>query len=130
MFRNAQYQVNRYSKFHSYSLILTVIIPITNYTKKFLFQSEQVRNCKLEGLNDLNQGLPYVQEQIINYMNGLIDLGVGGFRVDACKHMWPDHLEVIFQGLNDLNPEYFPAGTRPFIFQEVIDRGKNMSANH
>ena len=87
-----------------------------------LFQ--QVRNCKLSGLNDLNQGSDYVREQISAYMNSLIDIGVAGFRVDACKHMWPGDLDAIFSGLNNLNSE-FPAGSRPMIFQEVIDNGKS-----
>lgn len=38
-----------------------------------------------------------------------------GFRVDACKHMWPSHMEAVFQGLT---------GTTPFIFNEVIDLGQ------
>ena len=55
-------------------------------------------------------------------MNYLIDIGVAGFRVDAAKHMWPGDCGVIY-GLNNLNTEFFPAGSRPFIFQEVIDQG-------
>jgi len=43
--------------------------------------------------------------------------------VDACKHMWPGDLKAIFDGLNNLNTEFFPAGSRPFIVQEVIDGG-------
>jgi len=51
-------------------------------------------------------------------MNDLIGMGVAGFRVDACKHMWPGDLEVIFGSISDLT-----FGGRPFIFQEVIDQG-------
>ena len=51
-------------------------------------------------------------------MNDLIDIGVKGFRVDACKHMWPGDLEAIFGSLKDL-----PSGGRAMIFQEVIDQG-------
>ena len=83
----------------------------------------QVRNCKLEGLKDLNQGTEYVREKILEYLNRLIDIGAAGLRVDACKHMHPEDLDVIFSGLNDLNTDYFPTGSRPFIFQEVIDMG-------
>jgi alpha-amylase len=85
--------------------------------------ASQVRNCKLSGLNDLNQGTDYVREMIIGYMNKLIDMGVAGFRVDACKHMWPGDLEIVFGSLNDLNTDYFPAGSRAMIYQEVIDQG-------
>ena len=61
-------------------------------------------------------------------MNDLVSLGVAGFRVDACKHMWPGDLEVIFGGLNDLpTSKGFAGGSRPFIYQEVIDQGGKYS---
>lgn len=41
---------------------------------------ENVRNCELTGLHDLNQGLEYVREKIVNFMNEAIDAGVAGFR--------------------------------------------------
>ena len=81
----------------------------------------QVRNCRLVSLLDLNQGKSYVRQQISAFMNDLISLGVAGFRVDACKHMWPGDLEAIFGGLNNLNSDI--GGGRPYIFQEVIDQG-------
>ena len=62
----------------------------------------------------------YVLGKIIGFMNDLIDLGIKGFRVDACKHMWPGDLEAIFGSLKDL-----PSGGRAMIFQEVIDQGGN-----
>ncbi|XP_076811464.1 alpha-amylase A-like [Clavelina lepadiformis] len=84
----------------------------------------QVRNCKLERLPDLDQGNDYVRGKIANFMNDLTSLGVAGFRVDAAKHMWPGDLKVIFNALDDLPTEKgFPSGTRPFIVQEVIDQG-------
>lgn len=61
--------------------------------------------------------------EIIAFMNDLIDIGVAGFRVDACKHMWPGDLEVIFGNLRDLNSNYFGTGKRAYIFSEVIDQG-------
>lgn len=54
----------------------------------------KVRNCRLVGLIDLNQGKEYVRDKISEYMNHLIDLGVAGFRIDAAKHMWPADLKV------------------------------------
>ena len=36
-----------------------------------------------------------------------------GFRVDACKHMWPAHLEAIYEGMT------LPGGGQPFIYNEV-----------
>nr|ANG56301.1 amylase [Eriocheir sinensis] len=85
--------------------------------------ANQVRNCKLSGLNDLNQGTDYVRGKIKDYLNKLIGYGVAGFRVDASKHMWPGDMQIIFNSLNDLSTDYFAAGTRPFVFQEVIDLG-------
>lgn len=57
-------------------------------------------------------------------MNDLISLGVAGFRVDACKHMWPGDLNAIFSSLSDLSTSKgFEGGARPFVVQEVIDQG-------
>lgn len=82
-----------------------------------------VRNCELAGLPDLDQGIPYVQEKIITYLNNLINLGVAGFRVDAAKHMWPIDLEIIYGSLNNLSTVYFPANRRAYLYQEVVDLG-------
>jgi len=74
-------------------------------------------------LNKLQTFFWRFQGKIIDYMNDLIDLGVAGFRVDASKHMWPGDLEVIFDSLHDLSTSKgFSAGSRPFIYQEVIDQ--------
>ncbi|XP_019881963.2 alpha-amylase-like [Aethina tumida] len=80
--------------------------------------AENVRNCELEGLKDLDQSHAYVRQKIVEYMNHLIDLGVAGFRVDAAKHMWPADLEAIYGQLEDTQ-----FGGKPFIYQEVIDLG-------
>lgn len=56
--------------------------------------SEQVRNCQLVGLPDLNQSIPHVREKIVELLDKLVDYGVAGFRVDASKHMWPKDLDV------------------------------------
>lgn len=84
----------------------------------------QVRNCWLVGLPDLNGGSAWVRDRVVDFLNNLIDLGVAGFRVDAVKHMWPGDLENIFGRLKNLNTNYgFAANSRPFITQEVIDLG-------
>ncbi|XP_033636505.1 alpha-amylase-like [Asterias rubens] len=85
--------------------------------------TNQVRNCNLVGLPDLDTSTSYVRSAIAGFMNELIDIGVAGFRVDACKHMWPGDLGAILGSLNNLNTAYFPSGSRPFVFQEVIDQG-------
>lgn len=58
----------------------------------------QVRNCELVGLKDLDQSKSWVQDRIVEFMNKLISLGVAGFRVDAAKHMWPADLKVSAYG--------------------------------
>lgn len=42
--------------------------------------ANQVRNCRLSGLNDLNQGTDYVRGKIVDYFNKLVSYGVAGFR--------------------------------------------------
>ncbi|XP_059839656.1 pancreatic alpha-amylase-like [Hypanus sabinus] len=83
----------------------------------------QVRDCRLVSLLDLALQKDYVRDQIAAYLNHLLELGVAGFRVDACKHMWPGDLEAIFSRLKTLNTRWFSPGSKPFIYQEVIDLG-------
>ncbi|XP_068945346.1 alpha-amylase 1B-like [Petaurus breviceps papuanus] len=85
--------------------------------------ASQVRDCRLSGLLDLALGKDYVRSTIAAYMNKLIAMGVAGFRMDASKHMWPGDIKAILDKLNNLNTHWFPEGSRPFIFQEVIDLG-------
>merc|ERR1712168_3508 len=80
--------------------------------------ADEVRNCYLVGLNDLDGGKDYVRQKIADYFNDLINIGVKGFRVDASKHMWPGDLEGIQGKVQDL-----PEGGRPLFFHEVIDMG-------
>lgn len=92
---------------------------LNNYSDPF-----NVRNCELVGLKDLDQSKEWPRDRIIEYLNKLLSIGVAGFRVDACKHMWPSDLKVIFSRLSNLSVEHgFARGSKPFIFQEVIDLG-------
>uniref|UniRef100_A0A3B4DIW4 Alpha-amylase n=1 Tax=Pygocentrus nattereri TaxID=42514 RepID=A0A3B4DIW4_PYGNA len=81
------------------------------------------QDCRLVDLLDLALEKDYVRGKVAEYMNTLIDMGVAGFRVDACKHMWPGDLSAVFRRLNNLNTKWFSSGSRPFIVQEVIDLG-------
>ena len=46
-------------------------------------------------------------------------------RVDTAKYMWPHDLRYIYSQLKDLNTDYgFANGTRPFIYQNIIDIGE------
>nr|ATU82421.1 venom alpha amylase [Lethocerus distinctifemur] len=84
----------------------------------------EVRNCELVGLHDLDQSQSYVRNKIIDFLNHLVDLGVAGFRIDAAKHMWPQDLQYIYSQIKSLSTDHgFKAGTRPYIYQEVIDLG-------
>ncbi|MGX7828581.1 carbohydrate-binding module family 20 domain-containing protein [Actinokineospora sp. 24-640] len=56
--------------------------PITDYRNR-----DNVQNCELVHLSDLNTGSEYVRSEIAEYLNDLRSLGVDGFRVDAAKHM-------------------------------------------
>merc|ERR1712121_200878 len=80
--------------------------------------ANEVRNCYLVSLNDLDGGKDYVRQKCADYLNDLVDIGVTGFRVDASKHMWPGDLEAIQGRVKDL-----PSGGRPLFFHEVIDMG-------
>lgn len=43
--------------------------------------------------------------------------------------MWPENLKVIYEQLHNLNTDYFPANSRPYIVQEVIDLGHEAIPN-
>jgi len=73
----------------------------------------EVQNCNLGTLPDLDTGSPSVQAKISAYLNDLLGLGVGGFRIDAAKHMPSGDISNILDLLD----------ARPFIYQEVIDWG-------
>ncbi|CAI5776631.1 pancreatic alpha-amylase-like isoform X4 [Podarcis lilfordi] len=83
----------------------------------------QVRNCRLSGLVDLTQRRDDVRSKMADYLNHLIDIGVAGFRIDASKHMWPEDIAAILSKAHDLNTRWFAKGSRPFVYQEVIDLG-------
>jgi len=73
----------------------------------------EVQNCNLGALPDINTGKPAVQKKIAAYLNDLLSLGVAGLRMDAVKHI--DH--------NEVNTILSLMDSKPFVFQEVIDRG-------
>lgn len=84
----------------------------------------QVRTCELESLPDLNQTIEHVRDEIVAFMDHLVDLGVAGFRMDACKHMLPEDLRIIYGRVKPLNSTNgFISASRPFVYQEVIDMG-------
>ena len=79
-----------------------------------------MRNCRLVALLDLKLESNYVRGKVIEYLNRLVEIGVAGFRVDACKHMLPEDLQHIYDSVDDLNTAAgFSPHTRPFIFSEA-----------
>lgn len=92
---------------------------IQNYSN-----ATEVRFCELSSLPDLNQANQHVRSEIIDFLNRLVDLGVAGFRMDACKHMSPSDLRIIYGSVKALSSSHgFQDASRPFFFQEVIDVG-------
>ncbi|KAI1701699.1 alpha amylase, catalytic domain-containing protein [Ditylenchus destructor] len=87
----------------------------------YIHHPDRVRNCRLGGLTDLNQGDAHVRDEISGLLNKLIDMGVVGFRIDATKHMWPGDLEAIMDRLHTLRKDVFGPNKKPFVVQEVID---------
>jgi alpha-amylase len=74
---------------------------------------ENVTNCDLPGLPDLDTSKAQVQNSIAAYMKDLLSLGVAGFRIDAAKHIKPEELAAIKAKV----PGNY------FITQEVIKDG-------
>ncbi|WP_225885233.1 alpha-amylase [Leptolyngbya sp. KIOST-1] len=80
--------------------------------------AENVTQCELVGLADLNTGSARVQTTLVDYMGELVEMGVAGFRIDAAKHIRSQELGEIVAQLRDRHPE-----TDLYIYQEVIDPG-------
>ncbi len=74
---------------------------------------DEVTDCELVGLPDLDTGKNRVREKISDYLTDLVNLGVDGFRIDAAKHIKTQDLAAILRYVN----------SKPFIYQEVIDPG-------
>lgn len=81
---------------------------VTNYNDR-----TNVQFCELVGLSDLNTASSYVRGQQVAYLNDLVSLGVGGFRVDAAKHIPASDLAALLGAVNG----------DPYVFTEVIDYG-------
>lgn len=77
--------------------------------------ASNVQNCELSGLQDLNTGSGDVRGKISDYLVGLVNMGVKGFRVDAAKHISPQDLGAIIDSVNSRT-----GSNKPFWFLEVI----------
>ncbi|MFC8191444.1 carbohydrate-binding module family 20 domain-containing protein [Cellulomonas sp. NPDC057328] len=87
----------------------------------------QVQSCRLVGLQDLRTESEYVRQEIADYLNDLIALGVRGFRVDAAKHIAAADLEAIRAKLSDRSVfvvhEVIGAGGEPIQPREYLGSG-------
>lgn len=82
---------------------------ITNYQ-----DANNVQNCELSGLADLNTGSAYVRGKIADYLVDLYNIGVRGFRIDAAKHINPADLSAIVSAVESR------VAAPPYWFLEVI----------
>ncbi|REK86659.1 glycosidase [Streptomyces inhibens] len=69
---------------------------ISNYGDR-----NDVQNCELVGLADLDTGSDYVRTTIAKYLNDLRSLGVDGFRIDAAKHISATDISAIKSKMSD-----------------------------
>lgn len=84
--------------------------------------ASDIRNCRLTSLPDLNQGSEFVQIQMVEFLNKLIEYGVAGFHIDSAKYIWPADLKAILDQLKNLNIEHgFLLYSRPLIMLDVFD---------
>jgi alpha-amylase len=74
---------------------------------------DEVTDCELVGLPDLDTRTNRVRKKIAAYLTDLVNLGVDGFRIDAAKHIKAQDLAAILHRVH----------SKPFIYQEVIDPG-------
>nr|KAF6290152.1 hypothetical protein mMyoMyo1_000651 [Myotis myotis] len=76
-----------------------------------------------------NVGVHIYVDAVINHMCGNgVSPGTSStcgsfFKIDASKHMWPGDMKAVLDKLQPLNTTWFPEGSKPFIYQEVIDLG-------
>ncbi|MFI9238792.1 alpha-amylase family protein [Streptomyces sp. NPDC053079] len=64
--------------------------PIADYTSR-----NDVQNCELVRLADLDTGSDRVRTALARYLDDLLSLGVDGFRVDAAKHIPTEDLAAV-----------------------------------
>lgn len=80
---------------------------ITSYQSRY-----EVQECNLVNLSDLNTSSAYVQQKLADYLNGLVAMGVAGFRFDAVKHIAASDMQGIWNRVQNKDKLY--------VVQEVI----------
>jgi alpha-amylase len=79
--------------------------------------ADDVTQCELVGLADLDTSSDYVQARIVAYLQDLASIGITGFRIDAAKHIRFTELRQILEQFDREQSKDI------YIFQEVIDPG-------
>lgn len=105
--------------FHTCSL--TVSGDIENY-----LDQQQVQECELVNLADLDTGSDTVRDTIAAYLDDLTSLGVDGFRIDAAKHMSAGDVEAIvgrLQGDPRIISEVIRGSGEPIQPEDYLDAG-------
>ncbi|MGX1762344.1 alpha-amylase [Streptomyces lydicus] len=69
---------------------------ISDYTNR-----DEVQNCELVGLADLDTGSDHVRTTLATYLDDLRSLGVDGLRVDAAKHISATDLAAVKGKMRD-----------------------------
>lgn len=80
---------------------------VTNYD-----DANNVQQCDLVGLVDLNHEDDSVASRVATYLDDLASKGVAGVRIDAAKHIRVSSLQNVFDKVS--------AGPSLYRFQEVI----------
>ena len=61
---------------------------------------EEIQQCELLGLADLNTSKSNVRDKLVAYLRDLRNMGVAGFRVDAAKHIPANELKQMVDQLD------------------------------
>ncbi|MBK1631694.1 hypothetical protein CKO31_13245 [Thiohalocapsa halophila] len=70
-----------------------------------------LQQCNVGGRADLDTDADRLQNRVGDYLNGLLDLGVAGLRIDAARHMAPADIAGILARVRGL----------PFVYQAFAD---------
>jgi alpha-amylase len=85
-----------------------------------------VTQCRLVNLPDLDTGSTYVQGELRNYFNVLLNMGIDGFRIDAAKHIVPTEVAAMLSGVSRTTK----AGEALWLSQEVIPDGNVVRSDY
>jgi len=104
-YTNRQFPDYEQADFH-HTTNLDTNCAVTDYTSQ-----QNVQECDLVGLPDLDTSSTKVQDRIAEYLNYMYGLGVKGFRIDAAKH----------QEASQMNGYLKQLPSDAFVFGEVIE---------